>query len=233
MGANTIGIIGAMQLEIESLLADMTIRQSLTIADMKFYVGTLMEEPVVIVRSGVGKVNAAMCAQILCTAFHVSHIVNTGVAGALNPNLHIGDILVSTDALEHDMNVSALGYEPGIVPQMDASIWEADLDMVNAATAAAEEALPDATVLTGRVLSGDQFIASASDKERLARFGGDCAEMEGAAIAHAAYLNHIPFVVIRAISDQADGSACEDYPSFERKAALRSAKLVEALICRI
>jgi len=226
-----IGIIGAMELEVEelkSLLQDVKVTSR---AGMDFYQGSLGGAQVVIVRCGIGKVNAALCVQILADVFHVTHVINTGVAGSLNAVLDIGDILISVDAVHHDMDVSPLGYAPGIVPQMAESFFKADERLVNLAWDVCQEVNPDVSVLKGRVVSGDQFIAKKEVKERLINtFHGDCAEMEGAAIAHGCYLNQIPFVIIRAISDKADDSAEMDYPTFEKAAAKHCAKLVENLV---
>ena len=132
------------------------------------------------------------------------------------------------------MDVTALGYEPGIIPQMKESVFKADAKIAELAVEVCTEVNPDINVLTGKVVSGDQFISSKEQKEKLINvFHGDCAEMEGAAIAHAAYLNNIPYLVIRAISDKADGSAQMDYPTFEKAAAAHSAKLVEHLVARM
>lgn len=229
-----IGIIGAMELEVEQLKHAMTIERIVTKASMEFFVGTLAGIDVVVVRSGIGKVNAALCVQILADVFQVTHIINTGVAGSLNPTLDIGDILVSNDALHHDMDVTIFGYQPGEVPQMGFREFKADDAMISAAVASCREVNPDISVRTGRVVSGDQFISSKEIKQKLIdTFHGDCAEMEGASIAHGAYLNKLPFVIIRAISDKADDSAEMDYPSFERAAARHSARLVEHMITNI
>lgn len=231
---NKIGIIGAMELEVETLKAKLSGERITTRASMDFHEGTLNGTPVVVVRCGIGKVNAALCVQILADLFQVTHIINTGVAGSLNAQLDIGDILISRDAVHHDMDVSPLGYEPGQVPQLDTFAFPADQHMMEEAKAACERVCGDIHALYGRVVSGDQFISSAEVKERLiSMFHGDCAEMEGASIAHGAYLNGIPFVIIRAISDKADGSAEMDYPTFEREAAEHSAVLVEELVGRL
>lgn len=229
-----IGIIGAMELEVEELKSKMTDAKVTRRAGMDFYEGTLNGACVVIVRCGIGKVNAALCVQILADLFEVTHVINTGVAGSLNAKLDIGDILISKDAVHHDMDVSPLGYEPGIVPQMDTSFFEADAELIHLASTVCEKVNPDIHVMEGRVVSGDQFIAGKEIKNRLiSTFHGDCAEMEGASIAHGAYLNGLPFVIIRAISDKADDSAEMDYPSFERAAAAHCAKLVAELVSRI
>ena len=226
-----IGIIGAMDLEVEHLKSEMQISRIVDKAGMEFYTGTLKGVDVVIVRSGIGKVNAGLCAQILADVFQVTHIINTGVAGSLNAKLDIGDILISKDALYHDMDVRIFGYQLGEVPQMGCREFKADKAMIEAAVSSCKEVNPDIHVEVGRILSGDQFISDKAKKETLiADFQGDCTEMEGAAIAHSAYLNKIPFVIIRAISDKADDSAEMDYPTFEREAARHSAKLVEHMI---
>lgn len=229
-----IGIIGAMELEVEELKSKLRDAKITQRAGMDFWEGTLNGANVVIVRCGIGKVNAALCVQILVDLFQVTHVINTGVAGSLNAALDIGDILISKDAVHHDMDVSPLGYAPGIVPQMDVSYFPADEKLSQLALASCEKVNPDIHAKIGRVVSGDQFIAAKDVKERLITlFQGDCAEMEGASIAHGAYLNKIPFVIIRAISDKADDSAEMDYPSFERAAAGHCAKLVEDMVPQI
>ena len=229
-----IGIIGAMSEEVANLKAAMSEVNVYNAAGMDFYQGTLNSREVVVVRSGIGKVNAAVCSQILADRFHVKVIINTGIAGSLRNEINIGDIVISTEALQHDMDATGFGYEPGVIPQMDVSCFQADGTLLEKAKAACEEAVPEIGVFTGRVVSGDQFISDRGVKERIARqFGGMCTEMEGAAIAQAAYLNGIPFVVIRAISDKADDSATVDYPAFERKAIAHSVALVENLLRRL
>lgn len=226
-----IGIIGAMELEVEQLKKEMAVKSVVTKAGMDFFEGTLGDVPVVVVRSGIGKVNAALCVQILADVFQVSHVINTGVAGSLNAKLDIGDILISRDALHHDMDTTIFGYQPGEVPQMGFREFRADERMMELAREACEKVNPDIRVMFGRVVSGDQFISSKEVKEHLiSEFHGDCAEMEGASIAHGAYLNGIPFVIIRAISDKADDSAEMDYPTFEKAAARHSAALVEEML---
>lgn len=203
-------------------------------AGMQFHEGVLNRKDVVIVQCGIGKVNAGICVQILADIFAVDAVINTGVAGSLRAEINIGDIVVSADACEHDMDVSALGYEPGIIPQMETSFFKADRKLAEEAISVCREVNPEINVYEGRVVSGDQFISDGTVKDRLIQqFDGSCAEMEGAAIAHAAFLNKLPYVVLRAISDKADGSAHMDYPEFERAAAAHCAKLVENLVARL
>lgn len=222
-----IGIIGAMESEVSALKETMQVNSVTTKAGMDFYEGVLEQTPVVVVQSGIGKVNAAMCVQILADLFDITHVMNTGVAGSLNAKLNIGDILVSEKAIQHDMDVTIFGYAPGQVPGTKSRDFIADPAMADAALTACGQVNPDVTTIKGCVVSGDQFISSAEVKDRLIReFHGDCAEMEGASIAQAATLNGLPFVVIRAISDKADGSAEMDYPTFEKQAAEHCAKMV-------
>ena len=229
-----IGIIGAMDLEVDTLKSKLTGVTITKRAGMEFHEGTLNGASVVVVRCGIGKVNAALCVQIMADVFQATHIINTGVAGSLNAKLDIGDILISKDALHHDMDVRVFGYQLGEVPQMGRLEFPADERMMELAKASCERVCGDIHSMFGRVVSGDQFISDNDVKDKLINtFHGDCAEMEGASIAHGAYLNGLPFVIIRAISDKADGSAEMDYPLFEKAAAEHSAKLVEDMVAHI
>ena len=226
-----LGIIGAMDIEVDSLKNEMENPAINIIAGMDFYEGVIGGKDVVVVKCGIGKVNEAMCTQILADRYNVDAVINTGVAGSLNNDIDICDIVISTVAQEHDMDVTALGYEKGIIPDMDVSIFEADRKLVELTKKSAKEAGLDVKVFEGKVVSGDQFISTHEKKKSLKNsFGGDCAEMEGAAIAHVASLNNIPFLVIRAISDKADGGAHMDYPTFEKKAAANSILLLNEII---
>ena len=225
-----LGIIGAMDEEVAKIKEQMEDVETKQIASMEFLKGTVKGHPVVVVRSGIGKVNAAMCTQILIDLFNVDAVINTGVAGSLNADINIGDIVLSTDALEHDMDAVAFGYPVGQIPRMDTLSFKADEQLRKTAKEICEKVNPDVTVFEGRVVSGDQFISDKQKKEWLIEnFAGYCTEMEGAAIAHAAYLNDIPFLIIRAISDKADDSASVDYPAFEAKAIEHSVRLLLAL----
>ncbi len=226
-----IGIIGAMDVEVSTLIAQMNETKTVERAGMVFHEGTVGQMPVVIVKSGIGKVNAGICVQILADLFDVTHIINTGVAGSLDNRINIGDIVVSTDAMYHDVNATIFGYQPGEVPQMGTVSFPADPDLRNAAVSAIRSAAPDVSVFEGRVVSGDQFISQRAVKDQITEtFKGMCTEMEGAAIAQASYCNHIPFAIIRAISDKADESVAVSYDEFEAKAAEHCAKLVEQML---
>lgn len=222
-----LGIIGAMDEEVAKIKDQMEAIEVMSRASMEFFKGTVNGHPVVVVRSGIGKVNAAMCTQILADTYHVDAIINTGIAGSLNADINIGDIVLSTDTLEHDMDAVAFGYPLGQIPRMDTLSFEADAELRAVAKKVCEQVNPDVTVFEGRVVSGDQFISDKEKKQWLVKnFAGYCTEMEGAAIAHAAYLNGIPFLIIRAISDKADDSASVDYPTFEAKAIEHSVRLL-------
>ena len=220
-----LGIIGAMTVEVETLKERMEDMSVSIHTGMEFYQGTLEGLNVVVVQCGVGKVNAAMCTQILCDCFGVTHLVNTGIAGSLCAELDIGDLVVSKDAMYHDFDCVNFGYPYGKVPGMDTISFPADETMMAYAFAAAESVNPGHTKI-GRVASGDQFVADKALKEKIiANTQGLCTEMEGTAIAQTAYRNNLPFVILRAISDKADDSAEMDYPTFERIAAHRCAQV--------
>ena len=217
-----IGIIGAMEVEVASLkemMTDVTIR---TKASMEFNHGYLNGKEVVVVRSGIGKVNAGICTQILVDDYGVDYEIN------------IGDIVISTDAVQHDMDVRIFGYPLGEIPQMGVLSFPADEHLAEVAEEVCKKVNPEIQVFRGRVVSGDQFISSKEVKNHLIEeFNGSCAEMEGAAIAQGAYLNKIPYVVLRAISDKADDSATMDYPTFESEAARHCVNLLQEMVKRL
>lgn len=222
-----LGIIGAMDEEVAKLkeaMQDIVVDKK---AGMDFYKGKIDKKVVVVVRSGIGKVNAAVCAQILCDDYKADAIINTGIAGSLKNEINIGDVVLSKDALHHDMDAGAFGYPLGQIPRMDVFSFAADEKLIALAKSCCEKINPEIRVHIGRVVSGDIFVSNKEKKEFIAEtFEGYCTEMEGAAIAQTAYLNHIPFVIIRAISDKSDDSAHMDYPEFEALAIERSVKLM-------
>ena len=224
-----LGIIGAMTIEVEALKKNMENKAVSMRAGMEFCDGTLEGCPAVVVQCGVGKVNAALCVQILCDCFGVTHLVNTGIAGSLCNELDIGDLVVSEDAMYHDFDCGGFGYPHGKVPGMDVIAFPADESMVRYALAAAEMVNPG-HVKVGRVATGDQFVCDKAAKNTIIEnTNALCTEMEGASIAHAAYRNGVPFVIIRAISDKADDSADMDYPTFEAIAAQRCATVTQTM----
>ena len=222
-----IGIIGAMDEEVSRLKEVMTDVEISKKAGMDFYKGKLQGKEAVVVRSGIGKVNAGICTQILADDFQVDCVINTGIAGSLNAQIDIGDIVLSSDALQHDMDATGFGYEMSVIPRMPVSVFQADGHLIEVAKQACRKVNPDIKTFVGRVVSGDQFISSKEKKNWLEeQFHGFCTEMEGAAIAQAAYLNGIPFLIIRAISDKADDSAGMDYSVFEAQAIRHSVNLL-------
>ncbi|QOY33866.1 5'-methylthioadenosine/adenosylhomocysteine nucleosidase [Anaerobacillus isosaccharinicus] len=229
-----IGIIGAMDEEIKLLKEKIEVKEEVIKATIKFYVGTFQGKEVVVCKSGVGKVNAAITTQLLVDHFSVSKIIFTGVAGAVDPKLNIGDIVISTSAMQHDLDASALGFKKGEVPMFDyPSDFPADEQLIRLAIEGAQ-ALTGVKVVQGRILSGDQFIADHKKVEELGQlFAGKCVEMEGASVAHVAMLNNIPFVVIRSMSDKANGEANVNFTEFTKLASERSFFIVHSMVERI
>ncbi|TLS49949.1 5'-methylthioadenosine/adenosylhomocysteine nucleosidase [Paenibacillus antri] len=230
MDYKTLGIIGAMDEEVERFLLRMDGNVETVKAGIRFREGEWNGKRVIVCKCGVGKVNAAVCTQLLIDGFGVEAIVFTGVAGAVHPELNIGDIVVSTDLLQHDMDVTPLGFEKGVIPYAGESVFPADPTLVEAAVAAGESLYPGLT-RTGRILSGDQFVANRDVVAGLYReHQGACVEMEGAAVAQVCRMNGTPFVVLRSMSDKADGSAHVNFPEFTKLAAERSAAIVERML---
>ena len=230
----TIGIIGAMEVEVAILKEKMEDVRIIKKASMDFYEGILAGKKVVVVRSGIGKVNAGICAQILADVFSVDAIINTGIAGSLNKNINIGDIVLSTDVVQHDMDATGFGYRKGQIPQMPVFFFNADDNLRRLAAEVCKEVNPDIQVFEGRIASGDQFVCDQDVKNRIvSEFSAYATEMEGAAIGQAAFLNEIPFLVVRAISDKADGSAQMDYSEFEKAAVDHSVRLTLNMLARI
>ena len=230
----TIGIIGAMEVEVAILKEKMEDVRIIKKASMDFYEGILAGKKVVVVRSGIGKVNAGICAQILADVFSVDAIINTGIAGSLNKNINIGDIVLSTDVVQHDMDATGFGYRKGQIPQMPVFFFNADDNLRRLAAEVCKEVNPDIQVFKGRIASGVQFVCDQDVKNRIvSEFSAYATEMEGAAIGQAAYLNEIPFLVVRAISDKADGSAQMDYSEFEKAAVDHSVRLTLNMLARI
>mgnify|MGYP000217161389 FL=1 len=230
----TIGIIGAMEVEVAILKEKMEDVRIIKKASMDFYEGILAGKKVVVVRSGIGKVNAGICAQILADVFSVDAIINTGIAGSLNKNINIGDIVLSTDVVQHDMDATGFGDRKGQIPQMPVFFFNADDNLRRLAAEVCKEVNPGIQGFEGRIASGDQFVCDQDVKNRIvSEFSAYATEMEGATIGQAAYLNEIPFLVVRAISDKADGSAQMDYSEFEKAAVDHSVRLTLNMLARI
>ena len=231
MSIKCLGIIGAMASEVASLKKLVSEKKIGRKAGMEFCAGRIGDMSAVIVQSGIGKVNAALCAQILIDDFQVAGIINTGVAGALDKRLDIGDIVVSLDAVQHDYDVSPIGFKKGEIPYTKLVAFPAAEKLRIKAEEAVKKVLGRDQAIVGRICSGDQFISSREKKQQIVtEFGGLCAEMEGAAIAQACYLNGVPFVIIRAISDKADESGGISFEQFEKEAAKTSAEIVKYMV---
>lgn len=232
-----IGIIGAMDAEVAILLKCMQENGSgveqTVFGGITFNEGQINGKTVVVAKSGIGKVNAALCAEQLILRFGVNAVINTGIAGALGGDLRIFDMAVSTDAVYHDMDAVYFGYKPTEIPQMKCSAFPADRELIDLAKAAFKTMYNDSErkIVEGRIATGDQFISSKESKAHIKELCNPiCVEMEGAAIAHACYLSGIPYVILRCISDMADDTVEQTYSFNENTAAEMSAKVVLEVI---
>ncbi|MCK0471293.1 5'-methylthioadenosine/adenosylhomocysteine nucleosidase [Halalkalibacter sp. APA_J-10(15)] len=226
-----IAIIGAMAEEITALKEEMTIHQSTEVALIQFYEGKMSTKDIVLCQSGVGKVNAALTTQVLIDHFQVTHILFTGVAGAVEEQLEVGDIIISTSAMQHDIDASPLGFKRGEIPMFPiSSDFKANTELIKLAEESSTASV-HRKVLKGRVVSGDQFIANAELVRDLRdTFNAVCVEMEGSAVAQVATLNNIPFVIIRSISDKANGEASMSFTEFTELASEQSRLIVSNMI---
>ena len=221
-----IGIIGAMSVEVEALKGAMTDKTSERISGIDFVCGVLCGRDVVVAQCGIGKVFAAMAAQTMILRFGVDTIINTGVAGTLTDKLGIADVAISSACVQHDMDTSAIGDPVGLISGINVIELPADKALGECVAKAADEL--GIRCEFGVIASGDQFVSSAERKRYIVdNFGAIACEMEGASIAHVCYVNGVRYVVIRAISDSADGSAHMDYGEFVKIAAANSAKILE------
>lgn len=222
-----VGIIGAMETEIAMLKEKMVVTQTRDIATLTFFEGSLGKAQVVLVRSGIGKVNGAMCTQILIDHFGVEAVINSGVAGALHPDLDVGDIVLATEVMQHDIDASIFGDPRGTIPGLKESIFPTDRRLLDACCLEPK----DGRLMKGRIVTGDQAVGDSETKAYLYHhFQGICVEMEGGAIAQVCYLNQIPFMVIRAISDKANEEVDVDYNAFMVSSAIKSAAIVEEML---
>jgi adenosylhomocysteine nucleosidase len=224
-----IGIIGAMEPEVEAIIATLEGKESETVSGITFHTGKIGEKRVAVAKCGIGKVFAALCAEIMILKFTPDLLVNTGVGGALASGITTGDIVIASDLCQHDMDTSAIGDPKGLVSGINMIYFEADKRANEILLTSAKSLGLNARL--GRIASGDKFIASKEDKTRIMTdFSADACEMEGCAIAQTAFVNGTPFAVVRAISDSADGEATMDYPTFLPIAARNSTALTLSLI---
>ncbi|NWO20948.1 5'-methylthioadenosine/adenosylhomocysteine nucleosidase [Oribacterium sp. oral taxon 102] len=228
-----IGIIGAMEEELSRLREALSEGTEEERGGLRFFSGKLSGREAVLVRSGIGKVNAGACTQLLIDRFQVDCVINTGIAGSLDPAIDIGDIVISEDAVQYDVDATGFGYALGEIPRVGRLAFPADGRLIAAVEEENRRINREIHTFIGRVCSGDRFVSDAETKDWIRRhFQGRCVEMEGAAIAQVATQNQVPFVIIRAISDKADNSALLDYPSFERQAIAHCVRLTEAVVAR-
>ncbi|MDQ0255003.1 adenosylhomocysteine nucleosidase [Evansella vedderi] len=227
------GIIGAMKEEVVFFKDSVEDINEIKKGLLTFFTGYWYGHEVVICQSGVGKVNAAMCAQIIIDLFDVDKIIFTGVAGGVEEELNVEDVVISTECQEHDIDASPLGFNRGIIPMHEGtSVFPADEELVEKAYKGASFVLEGASkVIKGKIISGDKFIADKMEVTALqGLFQPACVEMEGAAVAHVCHFNGVPFVVIRSISDKANGEAPASFDSFVEKVAITSSKIVEQIL---
>lgn len=225
-----IGIIGAMDEELKLLLSEMELEKKEEKANMTFNSGKLMGKNVVVVRCGIGKVNAAICTQVLADDFHVDYVINVGVAGGIGKDILPGDIVIADSLVEHDMDASAFGDKVGQIPRMDTFDFKCDTKLIETAKKVCDK-FDTQKAYIGRIATGDQFVADIDKINWLnSEFGAIACEMEGGSIAHTAYLNKIPFVVIRSISDNANNGAHMDYEKFLPIAIRNSSTILKNMI---
>ena len=224
-----IGIIGAMSAEVEKIIEALDLRECKRISGIDFYSGTLFGKRVAVAKCGIGKVFAAVCCEAMILHFSPRLIVNTGVGGALSAELSPLDIVFAKSLVQHDMDTSPLGDPVGLVSGINKIYFDADARATEVLKCAADKMGVKSCV--GIIATGDRFVASFEDKVRIRNtFLADACEMEGCAIAHTAFINSVPFAVVRAISDSADGSSSMDYTSFLASAADISARLTLELV---
>ncbi|WP_010237269.1 5'-methylthioadenosine/adenosylhomocysteine nucleosidase [Clostridium arbusti] len=224
-----IGIIGAMDEELELLLKEIKLEKKENKASMEFNCGELYGKTVVIVRCGIGKVNAAVCTQVLIDDFNVDSVINVGIAGGIGKNIFPGDIVIAENLVQHDMDTSAFGDKIGQIPRLNTYDFKCDNELVELAKKAC--ASFEKNFFTGRIVTGDQFVADIEKIKWLSEdFGAVACEMEGGSIAQVCYLNEIPFVVIRSISDNANNGAHMDYEKFTPIAVKNSTNILENMI---
>ena len=225
-----IGLIGAMSVEVEGLLAQLENRQDTTIGMDSFSTGRLFGQEAVLSVCGPGKVNAALCAANMISAFHPAWIVNLGVAGAGEESVSIGDMVIATAAVQHDMDTSPIGDPVGFVSKIGLVEIPCD-ETLRKALVAAASTVEGMAVHEGVIATGDQFICDGETRARIhGLFGAKAVEMEGGAVAHVCHAMHTPCCVVRSISDQANGHSTMDYPTFTKLAASHSEQVIENLL---
>lgn len=228
-----IGIIGAMDEELEILLKEMKLEKTEVKANMRFNFGKLYDKDLVVVRSGIGKVNAAICTQILIDDFNVDKVINVGIAGGIGKDVYPGDVVIANNLVQHDMDTSAFGDEVGQIPRLDTYDFKCDNELVDKAKSACEN-IKEHKSFVGRIVTGDQFISNTEKIKWLnEKFEALACEMEGGSIAQVCYLNKVAFVVIRSISDNANNGAHMDYEKFAPIAIKNSTEILKNMLMSI
>ena len=222
-----IGIIGPTESEIMPFIEKINDRSAIKEAMLQFYIGSYANVPVVALQSGVCKVNATIATQILIDKFEVSHVILTGVAGGLDERLSIGDIVISTEVAHHDVCKEILTQNH---PKMDDIYFKADDRLIKRSKEAAESLNINKNYFTGKIITGETFITDKEREDLIKKFTPLCVDMESASIAHTCYVNKIPFIVIRAISDNADKDGLVTFEENIKLSSIKALKLVESLI---
>ncbi|WP_368487858.1 5'-methylthioadenosine/adenosylhomocysteine nucleosidase [Clostridium sp. BJN0013] len=225
-----IGIIGAMDEELKIILSELKLHKTELKANMEFNSGKLYGKDIVVVRSGIGKVNAAVCTQILIDDFKVDIIINVGIAGGVAENVYPGDIVIADSLVQHDVNAVAFGYEIGQIPRLDTYDFKCDERLVKKVKSTCSK-MKNKNSFVGRIVTGDEFISSSEKVKYLyKKFNALACEMEGGSIAQVAYLNNVPFVIIRSISDNANNGASMEYEEFAPIAIKNSTEILKNVI---
>ena len=227
-----LGIIGAMDQEVNAILTNLKEEKLNEFYTLKFWEGKLNGMSCVVGQSGIGKVNAARCTQIMIDKFSPTSIINVGSAGALNPELEIGDVVISTSCVYHDADLTAFGHPKGYIPGTEDRFIKADEKLIDSCKKAMGKILNnDYKILLGAVATGDQFYNDPEVKAELYKeFGAYCDDMEAAAIAHVCYLCKVPFVVVRSISDKPTSKDKVDFYDFLELASKRCAEFLSVLV---
>jgi len=226
-----IGIIGAMDEEIENLLNKLTVEKEEIKNNIIFYLCSYDNKKIIIVKSGIGKVNSAVVTQILISNYNPCCIINTGIAGAISKDVTVLDLVIASETMQYDVHVSNFGYNPGQIPRMKEYIFKTDQYLTDKTKKSMGK---DDKYHIGRIISGDKFISNIETKENLSKeFNALCADMESGSIGQVCYINKTPYIAIRCISDNADESSIKKYKDFDNKAAFKSSKLILSLLNRI
>lgn len=225
-----IGIIGAMAVEVENVIAAMSEEKVQTISSISYHIGKMAGIDCVAAQCGVGKVAAAVCAQTMILMYRPSVLVNVGVAGGIGRDIHIGDIVIARGLVQHDMDTSAIGDPKGLISGINLVIIPASARLVDLVESTAAN-FYGRGIHVGIIATGDQFICNGDKLKQIAvEFGAIACEMEGGSVAQVCYINHLDFVVIRAISDNADDNASMDFTSFAASSAHKITALMKKLL---